>query len=174
MTLLFAALLGNFLAWCVHAFTWWLREKFLVVVSVIGCCFSGVCFFIVLLWAVFDLLNLVVENDTTFTTSTFFVICLITLFFSGVGWAQSRLVDDSRLKFEMPFVAMSAFVAEFVFATVFVFFAVNVVFDGNVARPIVFYVFFGTLLCLALIRSQVMKVQKWLWQQVKPQRPTNE
>ena len=174
MTFIFAALLGNVLAWCVHAFTWWLREKFLVVISAIGCCFSGVCFFIVLLWAAFDLLNLVVENDTTFTISTFFVICLIALFFAGVGWAQSRLVDNSRLKFEMPFVAMSAFVAEFVFVTVFVFFAVNVGFNGNVARPIVFYVFFGTLLCLALIRPQVVKVQEWLWQQVRPQCATSE
>ena len=47
-------------------------------------------------------------------------------------------------------------------------------FSLNEADDLAEMVFLLTLVALALIRPQVVNVQKWLWQQVKPQRAANE
>ena len=174
MTLLFAALLGNFLAWCVHTFTWWLREKCFGVVAVLGVFCS----------IPLSLTTYILSFNEDFTGPSYLRVNML---YALAGWLLvciTGCVQSFLLKKRHNILLfISALVAEIFLGILLVTAALALLFNSylrtflvepeNIQGPCVF-VFFATLLTLALIRPQVVKVQKWLWLQVKPKRATNE
>lgn len=186
MTLLFAALLGNFLAWCVHSLAWWLRERALTFIGVVGIV-CALCFAYGSAVAVSVILRKTDDVDWTLPwplalpiSAIAFVavsvgwqkVALIWLIKISVSWRQASLARNSQRK-SAPRLSFFAFFSEIVIAVLawWIMIPVN---SSPDSFPIYSWFFWSTFLILALIRPQVVKVQKWLWQQVKPQRATNE
>ena len=175
MTLLFAALLGNFLACCVHALAWWLREKCLLLMVLCGTFITALC-----LPLTYFAIQLVFWNGDDLEPSYRDFSKWPYLFFVVFPWILCFLIAafHKRLIIENNFAYARAFCAlmiEIVVAIVACAYVADAIGDFSYTGAFALsWTFAITLLLLAFIRPQVVKVQKWLWQQVRPQRATNE
>ena len=175
MTLLFAALLGNVLAWCVHTFTWWLREKCLLLMVLCGTVITALC-----LPLTYFAIQMVFWNGDDLEPSYRDFSKWPHLFFVATPWIlcfviatfHKRFISKNEFAYAGAFCALMVEIFLAVFVCVYIAFKIGNYPNDN--ENISIWTFAITILILALIRPQVVKVQKWLWQQVKPQRTTNE
>ena len=185
MTFIFAALLGNFLAWCVHAFTWWLRERALLFLCICGVLITAVALVLTFLIGWF-LLNfdmpvsgpnppqeqLSKKSYWDFIANIAFIWFFFAVVATAIASLQKKFFTAQTVNTAIAFCAL---ICELTVASLLV---TCIVFNTKTFTPnvgiIVCASFCVTLFILALIRPQVVKVQKWLWQQVKPQRAANE
>ena len=184
MTLLFAALLGNMMAWCVHALAWWLRERALLLLCICGVLVIAVALVLTFLfgWLVLDF-GMPVSGpkppQELIKNSYWLLVANLTFiwfFFAVVATAIASL--QKKFFTAQPVNTAIAFCALICELTIALLLVTCIVFNTKTFTPNVGMNlcanFCITLFILALIRPQVVKVQKWLWQQVKPQRAANE
>ena len=156
MTILLAAILGNLLAWCVHAFMWWLRLHKLKWVSTLGFVFGAPLSLITLFFASF--------------TSWGLLTPLIVIFL--VGFLQSRWIEEETAP--VFFAVWSAF-TEFALA-VLVFFSAAII-PSFAAWPdriaMIYALSFGiTLFLLAIFRPLVVRYSQRMWNLIQEKKET--
>ena len=170
MIFLLAGFLANICAWCIHIVTWWLREKCLWLIGSIGSLCILYYSFAVIVITSFGYWNELWPLG---------LLGLLTLF--AASRQASKVSKDNS---ERPaFMFFGACFTEVTLA-ILVWNAMPALsqkvsssvrlYDSFGAKSVEFWFFWPTLFILALIRPQVVKAQKWLWQQVKPQSATNE
>lgn len=157
MTILLAALLGNVCAWCVHVFTWWLRERHFKIAAFIGV-LLGIGYTMALI--------LIINNDSKIAgrRTDFSIASIITSWaaFLMFGWLQSYY--SSLYSYKRMLMMSAAFAAEFVAALL----AYGAVFLAPIyiKFPLLFEItgegvfstlFWITLLFLAIFRPLVVR-----------------
>jgi magnesium-transporting ATPase (P-type) len=198
MAFVFAALLGNFLAWCVHIVAWWLREKCLWLIGLAGYLIGALSIAVLFLLigitgmrrdSAPENIKQYAEEDAGWNellmqvAVIWFAVALLGFCqrnWVGVERNSSLLKKDNRLQQNVShvqrveggqtFFSIGAIYAEVAMAVYLSYWVSN-----NFEDDKVFFVAIGiSLLALALTRPQVVKMQKRLWKEVRLSRAANE